>query len=102
MAMSLPHPARTQPDLPPVLQAAILQEAQTSILALAQARSAAVQDIRKLRLASKAEEARLRETLDSQVASVTKTKQSLILQQLLDRHHYPDRRIGSGKAFLLQ
>ena len=27
-------------------------------------------------------------------ASVTKSKQSLILQQLLDRYHYPDTRIG--------
>ena len=82
------------PAGPPALQAAILQEAQTTIPALARARSAAIQDIHKLRLASKSEEARLRETLDSQVASVTQTKQSLILQQLLDRHHYPDRRIG--------
>ena len=94
MAMSLPHPARSQPELPPALQAAILQEAQTPIPALARARSEAIQDIHKLRLASKSEEACLRETLDGQVASVTKTKQSLILQQLLDRHHYPDRRIG--------
>ena len=58
------------------------------------ARSEAIQNIHKLRLASKTEESRLRATLDSQVASVTKSKQSLILQQLLDRHHYPDRRIG--------
>ena len=76
------------------MQAVIRQEAQTPLAALARARSEAIQDIHKLRLASKTEESRLRETLDSQVASVTKPKQSLILQQLLDRYHYPDRRIG--------
>ena len=51
---------------------------------LARARSEALQELHRLRLASKTEESRLRETLDRQVASVTKSKQSLILQQLLD------------------
>ena len=67
------------------LQAAIRQEAQTPLAVLAQVRSKAIQDLHKLRLASKTEEFRLCETFDRQVASVTKSKQSLILQQLLDR-----------------
>ena len=94
MAMSLQHPARRLPDLSPDLEAAICQEAQTPLAELARARSEAIQEIHKLRLASKTEESRLRETLDTRVAAVAKPKQSLILQQLLDRHHYPDRRIG--------
>ena len=89
-----PTASGTSPDLSPDLEAAIRQEAQTPLAELARARSEAIQEIHKLRLASKTEESRLRETLDTQVAAVTKPKQSLILQQLLDRHHYPDRRIG--------
>ena len=98
MAMDLPHLARYLPDMPPELEGAIGQEAQTPLAVLARARSEAIQDLHKLRLASKTEESRLRETLDRRVASVTKSKQSLILQQLLDRSTTQTH--VSGKSFV--
>ena len=87
-------PARQQPEITPDLQQAITQEALTPLATLVRQRSDAIQDMHRLRQASRTAERLLRESLDSKVSAVTAPKQTLMLQQLLDRYDYPDKRTG--------